>query len=679
MMITKKNPLLGDPGLADCVRLSPRQMVGAIRQLVGEARAVTIQVTKPGIPDTWDGFVVPLEDVHDRLARAWGRIQHLHAVADTPKLRQVVVVSQRILTIYNAYALQHQRLYQKYLRLRKSSAFRRLTAPQQRAVDLDLRDFSRAGAHLPIVKRRRLRTLRADLSRSGIVFSHRLLDATEHGVVTTERTDDLVGIPATIIAAAKLRARQLHLRGWTFTIHNPEYGTTMRNAANRKLRQRLYHASVNRASELGPARMDTTPIMHRILVARQSVAQLLGYRDHATKVLVDNMARTPRRAVRFSVGITRSAYARARRERQMLERYARIRLGLSRLEAWDVDYVTEQVRGQRFGFSRDDLRPYFLLPAVLDALEVTVAKVYGINLRRKKHYRAYRRDLIVYECYDHDSAYRGLIIFDPFARTNKHAGAWMNEDTSRRIVRGHRQMPVAHCVCNFPPPIAGHPSGLTHDDVHTLFHEFGHVMHLIASDVDVPRVGGISGVEHDAVELPSQWFERFAWEPAVIRLIGKFSRRPLPPLLFRKLLSSRNFISGIRILRQSQFTLFDLLLHQQRRFYAETPIKLWRMVRRRWGVWPNMPYDRFPNSFSHIFDGGYSAGYYGYLWAEVLAADAFQQLHGHPATWPRIGRKFRREILAYGGSRPAAESFRAYRGRDPIQGPLLRGYGLNWS
>lgn len=676
--INVRNILLGDPGLGGYLRLTPAQIISELRQLVAEAEETITQVTQADVPNTWAACFAPLNDVHDRLGQVWGRIEQLQMVMDSPRWRRVTAVGQKLMVAYWTKYQQHQVLYEKYHRLRQSTGYRQLSMTRRRVIDLTLRDFKLVGAHLPVTTRRRIGTINTRLAKLTTEFAHRLLDATNAGMVWTTNGVDTIGIPKNVVSQARHRAQKVKRTGWGFSIQAPEYQSLMRTAVSRDLRRRLYHQAVSRAAEFGPVRHDNTPIMTQILAERLSLAKLLGFRSYAELSLSKKMAATPARAIKFAARIATSAKHKAQHEARDLKKFA-LTQGIQKMQAWDVDYLIEKIRVNRFGFNQEDLRPFFPHPAVLAVLAEMIYRVFGMRLRRARIDHPYRPDLLAYNLIDGCRVIRGQVIFDLFARAEKRSGAWMDQDTTRRWVGRRHRMPVARCTCNFPLPDRHGVAWLTHDDIHTLWHEMGHVLHLLLTEVDEPDVGGTRGVEWDAVESPSQWFQRFAWEPAMFAALVRHGAKKIPAKKLQRLLESEKFMSGLRILRQTQQTLFDLRLYQQPRPTKSTSLHVWRQILKQYGVLPVTSDNRFPNSFSHVFDGGYAAGYYSYLWAEVMAADAYEPLRRQPSAWRRWGKLFQQEILAVGGSRPAAQSFRAYRRRDPIERPLLRGYGLNRS
>lgn len=673
---TRSADVSGDAGLAGYRRWTPARMIRQLRKNIGAAEAMIAKVTQPGVPDTWDRFIRPMQEVHDHLEMMWGRIEHLHRVVNSPVLRKIVAQGEALVSKYSSRYMQDIGLYAKFQRLRSFTAYKKLSPDRQRVITLALQDFRLAGAHLPSAKRQKIRRLRAGLAKASTTFSTRLLDATQAGVVVTTNPKDLADIPENVVAEARQRALLQKKTGWLFSIQSPGYTTVMRTASSRSLRQKLYRLSVRRASEFGPTKLNNTPIIAQILRDRQLLAQELGFRTYVEFALSRRMASTANQVQRFLQGIARAAKLRAIRDRHDLDNFARNILAIDRLQPWDLDFAYEKMRTKRFGFSQEELRPYFPHVAVMKAMFEATGKLFNLRWRPARNFRAYDPTVQAYDCFDRHGPYRGRIVFDLFARPTKHAGAWLHGDTARRRIHGRVRHPIVYCVGNFPVPDKQGISFLSHDDVHTFFHECGHGLHYLLSDIDEPEVSGTNGVEWDAVELPSQWLQRLAWEPTVLDTVGRFSRRPMPKQLRQQLLASEKFGRSLWVLRQIQLGLFDVWLHQQTHVNEKTALKVWRQVVKKYSVMPTTLDNRFPNSFSHIFEGHYAAGYYSYMWAEVLAADAYEPLHTKKKTWSKVGHEFRREILSVGGSRPAAASFRALRKRDPVIQPLLRSYGL---
>ena len=677
------NPLLDFSGLPRFSELKPEHVTPAIDQLLAEGRATVAAVTHAA--PTWDAFVAPLEDVNERIARAWGQVAHLHAVMDSPQLREAYNANLPKLTEYWTELGQNEQLFSTYKKLRASAEFERLPPPRKTVVEHALRDFRLGGAELPPEKKPRFAEVQAELARLGAKFAENLLDATNAYSIAVgeERTR---GIPEDVLEAAREAAKKDGKEGWKFNLHAPSYMPVMQYADDRKLRETMYREGATRASEFGKPEWDNTPLIARIVVLRRELAQLLGFGNYAEYSLVPKMARSPAEVLAFLEDLARRARPYAERDVEELRDYARSALGLESLEAWDLAYASEKLRAARYAFSDQEVKQYFPEDVVLSGLFRVAQTLYGLRIAPASA-PLWHPDVRFFEIRDAGGALVGQFYLDLYARETKRGGAWMDDAITRRRTPGGIQTPVAYLNCNFSAPVGGKPALFTHDEVLTLFHEFGHGLHHLLTRIEDLGVSGISGVEWDAVELPSQFMENFCWEWDVLRHMtrhvpdGEMSGLPLPHALFDRMIAAKNFQSGLAMLRQIEFAVFDMRLHSDFDPAAgKSVLDLLREVRSRIAVLHPPAYNRFPNTFSHIFGGGYAAGYYSYKWAEVLSADAYSAFEEASATSgvldPKTGERFREEILAVGGSRPAAESFRAFRGREPSVDALLRHNGM---
>ena len=686
------NPLLDFDGLPRFAAIRPEHVTPAVDALLYEARALIARLTADDTPSTWDEFVQPLEDANERLSRAWGVVGHLHAVDDSDSIRQAYNANLPKITQYHTELAQNLALYGKYKALAASSQFARLSAPQRKIVENELRDFRLGGAELPPQEKRRFADIEQELSALSAKFSENLLDATNAFTITVQTASDVDGIPEDVLQAAREAAEKDGAAGWKFTLHAPSYMPVMQHAHCRPLRERLYRAYVTRASEFGPAELDNTPLIARELKLRREAARLLGYANYAEVSLVPKMAQSPNEVLAFLDDLAQKAKDFARRDWAELNGFAKQELGLDDLQAFDVAFASEKLRQKRYAFSDQDVKQYFPEHKVLQGMFLVVETIYGIRIEPDSA-ETWHPDVRFFRIVaatgapdsgTSDGAPLGRFYLDPYARETKRGGAWMDEAISRRRRDGGVQTPVAYLVCNFSPPVGGKPALLTHDEVITLFHEFGHCLHHLLSRVDYLGASGIHGVEWDAVELPSQLMENFCWEWDVLRHMTAHveSGAPLPRPLFEKMVAAKNFQSGMQTVRQLEFSLFDMHAHYD--FDPDgpkSPLALLDEIRARVAVSIPPAYNRFPNNFSHVFSGGYCAGYYGYKWAEVLSADAYSLFEenadaGRGVLDPHTGTRFRDEILAVGGSRPAIESFRAFRGREPRIDALLRHNGM---
>jgi oligopeptidase A len=667
------NPLLDFSGLPRFAELKPAHVTPAIDSLLAEARAAVAHAEQAR--PVWDEFIAPLEDANERLGRAWDQVAHLHAVLDSPEQRAAYNENLPKVTQYWTALGQNQALFEKYRALRASAQFAGLTPARQRIVENALRDFRLGGAELPADKKPRYAQIQEELARLSAKFSENLLDATNAHSVVIEDEKRVAGIPQDVLQAA----RQEGARGWKFTLHMPSYLPVMQYAEDRALREEMYRASATRAAEFGKPELDNAPLIARILPLRHEAARLLGYASYADVSLVPKMADSPSQVLGFLEDLAVHARPHAERDLAELQDFARDELGLDKLEAWDLAYASEKLRQKRYAFSEQEVKQYFPEDAVLGGLFRLVETLYGVRVSPASA-PVWHEDVRFFDLRDAQGGLIGQFYTDLYARETKRGGAWMDDARGRRRRGASIQTPVAYLNCNFPRPVGGKPALFTHDDAITLFHEFGHGLHHLLTRAEDLGVSGISGVEWDAVELPSQFMENFCWEWDVLRHMTRHvdTGESLPRALYDKMLAAKNFQSGMAMLRQIEFSVFDMRLHcdfdpASRR----SALELLQEVRAKIAVVVPPEYNRFPNSFSHIFAGGYAAGYYSYKWAEVLSADAYGAFEeARSVTDPETGARFRDEVLAVGGSRPAAESFRAFRGREPSVDALLRHNGM---
>ncbi len=704
-MLMDANPLLDFSGLPRFAAVKPEHIAPAIDQLLADNRALIAELIRPETPPTWDGFAQPLEDANERLGRAWGVVGHLHAVLDSPALREAYKENQPKIVQYWTALGQNLALFEKYKALRAGPELDRLTGAQRRIVDNEIRDFRLSGAELSPGNKARFAAIQEESAQLATKFSEDVLDATNAFVVHVAERTALAGIPDDVLEAARAAAEKEGRPGWKLVLHIPSYLPVMQYAENRPLREVMYRGAVTRASgefaaaftaeaeleramngtpPVDPpaaetlAALDNTPLIARILALRQEVAQLLGYATFADVSLVPKMAETPRHVLDFLEDLAAKARPYGERDWAELNAFAAAELGLATVEAWDVAFASERLRQARYAFSDQEVKQYFPEPKVLAGMFRLVETLYGIRIEEAAA-ETWDPSVRFFRIVDAGGEPIGSFYLDPYARDTKRGGAWMDEAMTRRRTGTGVQAPVAYLVCNFSAPVGGKPALLTHDDVLTLFHEFGHGLHHLLTRVESLGVSGIRGVEWDAVELPSQFMENFCWEWDVVRHMSAHvdTGAPLPRELFDKLLAAKNFQSGMQTLRQLEYALYDMRLHFDFDPAAgRTPLELLDEVRRTVAVAMPPAYNRFPNTFSHIFAGGYSAGYYSYKWAEVLSADAYSLFEENGVLDAATGARFREEILAVGGSRPAIESFRAFRGREPSVDALLRHSGM---
>ncbi len=684
------NPLLDFSGLPRFAEFDPALVTPAIDDLLANARATLAAVTDAATPTTWDAFVEPLEDATERLGRAWGIVGHLNGVADTPPLREAYNANLPKVTQFWTELSQHEALFEKYKAFAASTQYAQLSPVRRRIVDHALRDFRLGGAELKSPARERFAELQDRQAALGQKFSENVLDATNAFKLRVTDPAELAGLHADAIEAAREAAQSDGHEGWTFTLQFPSYLPVMQYAAHHPLREHMYRAYSTRASlnALAPegeaaAALDNAPIIDELLALRHEEAGLLGYANFAQVSLVPKMAESPEQVMNFLHDLAARARPFAERDMAELRRFAADELSLTELQAWDLAFASEKLKEARYAFSDQTVKQYFQLPRVLDGLFGLIERLYSVRIAPDSA-PAWHPDVRFFRV-ERDGQLVGQFYTDLYARASKRPGAWMDDARSRRRRHAALQTPVAYLVCNFQPPVGGRPALLTHDDVTTLFHEFGHGLHHLLTRVDDLAVSGISGVEWDAVELPSQFMENFCWEWDIVASMSAHveTGAPLPRELFDRMLAAKNFQSGMATLRQIEFALFDMRLHAGFEPRGARSVQdVLDEVRREVAVVVPPSWNRFQNSFSHIFAGGYSAGYYSYKWAEVLSADAyaaFEEAMAQPDAPARVaetGRRFLDEILSVGGSRPAIDSFRAFRGRDPELDALLRHNGM---
>ena len=672
------NPLLDFSGLPRFAEFTPGCVTPAVDELLGENRALIARLAAPDVPATWSDFVEPLEDANERLGRAWGQVAHLNAVMNSPELRDVYNANLPKLTQYYTELAQHEGLFGKFKALAASERFPELSRAQRKIIENELRDFRLGGAELDAERKARFVAIRDRLSQLSSRFSDNLLDATNAYAHYVTDEGDLSGIPGDVREAAREAAQAEKRPGWKFTLHAPSYLPVMQYADDRALRESMYRAYVTRASEFSKPEWDNTELIREIVTLRGEMARLLGFENYAEYSLEPKMAESPQQVLEFLEQLAARARPFAERDLTELEAFARSELHLEKLKAWDLAYASERLRIARYAFSDQEVKQYFPETTVLPGMFRLVEALYGLRITPSEAPK-WHPDVRFYAIHDRSGALVGQFYADLYARPSKRGGAWMDEAITRRIKADRVQVPVAYLNCNFSAPLADKPALFTHDEVITLFHEFGHGLHHLLTRVDYLGVSGINGIEWDAVELPSQFMENFCWEWNVVHPMTRHadSGAPLPRALFDKMVAAKNFQSGLQTVRQLEFALFDLHLHYDFDPDArKNMLDLLEEVRSRVAVVRPPAYNRFPNSFSHVFAGGYAAGYYSYKWAEVLSADAYSLFEENGVLDPATGRRFWDEILAVGGSRPALESFVAFRGREPRMDALLRHSGM---
>lgn len=687
---TASNPLLSDALLPPFSAIRPEHVEPAVSQLIDEGRAHLQELLKALGEPTWESLVAPLEAEDDRLERAFAPVSHLNAVANTPELRDAYNASIALLTDYSTEVSQNRELFEAYQALADSEAYQALSSTQKKVVDNALRDFKLGGVALEGDDKKRYGAIAKRLSELSTTFANNVLDATAAWYLHFDDAEALAGLPESALAQAK-QAGELKkhdngepLGGYVVTLDFPSYLAVMMYADDRTLREQMYRAFVTRASADGrkadgssAACWDNTGLIAETLALRHEQARLLGFASYAERSLATKMADTPEQVIGFLQELAEKSRPRAERDFAELKAYAGEQ-GCDDLQAWDLAYYSEKLRQQKYDISQEALRPYFPAEKVISGMFEVVGRLFDIDILPVAAFDSWHPDVRFYQIY-RDGEQLASFYLDLFAREGKRGGAWMADCRVRRQTGAGLQLPVAFLTCNFTPPVGDTPSLLTHDEVTTLFHEFGHGLHHMLTQIDVAAVSGINGVAWDAVELPSQFLENWCWQEEVIGLISGHYRtgEPLPKVLLDKMLAAKNFQAGMQMMRQLEFSLFDFRLHAE--YNPDAPVPAARLldeVRREVAVIPQPAFNRFENSFSHIFAGGYAAGYYSYKWAEVLSADAFAAFEEEGIFNPSTGKRFLQEILQRGGSREPMHLFVSFRGREPSIEPLLRHSGL---
>ncbi len=687
-MLTSSNPLLDFADLPRFDKILPEHVKPAIDYLLTENRALVKQLSNSERPASWDDFVAPLSDALEFLGRAWGIVGHLDAVNDIPAWRDAYNETLPEVSRFYAELGQNLALFQKYRAIEQGPEYQHLNCARQRIIDNAVRDFRLSGAELPEEQKARFQAIQEELASLSAKFSENLLDATNAYTKLVTDEAELAGLPDEVKAAARMSAQKAGVEGWRFTLHAPSYLPVMQYAHNRSLREEMYRAYATRASEFhegsSKAEWDNGPVMQKILQLRAEESQMLGFANFAEVSLVPKMADTPDQVLTFLRDLAGKAKPFAEKDWAELKQFATEKLGLKELAPWDVALAAESLQKERYDFSAQEVRKYFTEPKVIDGLFSLIGRLFNVRIKPDIA-PVWHEEVRFFRIESTNGDLVGQLYMDLYARETKRGGAWMDDARGRRRVAQHIQTPIAYLNCNFSHPVGEkdgqpHPATFTFDEVTTLFHEMGHVLHHLLTRVEELGVSGINGVEWDAVELPSQFMENYCWEWEVLEPMTAHveTGEPLPRALFDRMLAARNFQSGLMMVRQLEFSLFDMLLHSEYDPQGKTSVmEVLNQVRQEVAVIFPPTWHRFPNSFSHIFGGGYAAGYFSYKWAEVLSADAYAAFEetGNPFD-ATTGRRFLDEILSIGGERPALESFVAFRGREPEVDALLRHNGM---
>jgi oligopeptidase A len=671
-------------GLPPFRHIKPEHIEPALREMIKSNREQIQNLLKANTHYTWQNFIQPLEDMDDRLGRMWSPVSHLNSVANSDALRDAYNDCLPLLSEYSTEMGQNVELYQAYQSIKDSAEFATLDEAQKKIINNALRDFHLSGIDLDDDKKKRFREIRQQLSKLTSKYEENVLDATQAWSKHISEEKLLAGLPESAMAMAKQAAEAKELDGWLFTLNFPSYYAVISYADDRALREEMYKAYSTRASDQGPnaGEYDNTEIMEDILALRHEIAQLLGYKNYAERSLATKMAETPEQVLTFLHDLAKRSKAMAKQELSELTGFAKQEHGITDLSAWDVPYYGEKLRQDTFDFSQEDIKPYFPETKVVPGMFAVVKRLYGISITEVDAVETWHDDVRFYEIRDEKNELRGQFYLDLYTRDKKRGGAWMDDCVGRkRNVDGSLQIPVAYLTCNLTQPLGDDPALFTHDEVTTLFHEFGHGLHHMLTKVEHIGVSGINGVAWDAVELPSQFMENWCWEQDALDLIAAHYQtgESIPEELFKKMYAAKNFQAGMQMLRQVEFSLFDFrmyLEYKPEQKSAGSIQKILDEVRKEVSVLTPPSYNRFQHGFSHIFAGGYAAGYYSYKWAEVLSADAFSLFEEKGIFNSEAGDAFLQCVLEQGGTKEPMELFKQFRGREPNTDALLRHSGI---
>ncbi len=675
-----QNPLLDLQDLPPFSRIHAQQVEPAMDQIIEASRQAVETLLAQTSDYTWDNLVRPLEDIDDRLNRAWSPVNHMNSVVNSEALRAAYNACLPKLSAYGTEMGQHEGLYRAYRHIADGEEYARLSPAQRKVIDNTLRDFRLSGIELPPPKRQRYKEILQELSSLQSRFEENLLDATNAYQRPVTGETELAGLPESARQLARQQAQQAGREGWLLKLEFPSYFPVITYADSRALREELYTAYVTRASDAADhGQWDNTPIMEQILALRHEAARVLGYDNYAERSLATKMADSTDQVLKFLEDLAQRSLSMARQDLEEVRTYARDEHGLEDLEAWDIPYYSEKLRQSRYSISQEELKPYFPETRVLPGMFAVVERLYGLQIQERSDVDTWHPDVRFFEIHDAKGDLRGQFYLDLYARAHKRGGAWMDTCISRRIRGEQIQTPVAYLTCNFSPPVGEQPALFTHNEVTTLFHEFGHGLHHMLTQIDYSPVSGISGVPWDAVELPSQFMENWCWERDALDLIaGHYETgEKLPATLYERMIAARNFQSAMQMVRQLEFSIFDIRIHKE--YDPQRGGRIYEIldeVRQQVAVINPPSFNRFPHSFSHIFAGGYAAGYYSYKWAEVLSADAFSAFEENGIFDRETGLRFLTTVLEQGGSKEPMEIFIEFRGREPSIDALLRHSGL---
>ncbi len=675
------NPLLEMTGLPPFSSIRAEHIEPAIDELLAQNRALVEQLLQDNDHYSWDNLIQPIEDMDERLSRVWSPVGHMNSVVNSDELRKAYNACLPKLSAYGTEMGQHEGLYKAYKQIAEGEEYHKLDTAQKKIIDNALRDFRLSGIALSDENKARYKEIMQKLSTLTSKFEENVLDATHGWEKYIDNESQLAGLPDTARSLARQNAKQQGKSGWLFTLEFPSYYPIMTYADDRDLREEMYRAYVTRASDQGPCagKWDNAPIMEEIMQLRHEAAQLLGFDNYAEKSIATKMARNSDEVIGFLNDLGKRSTNMARQEFTELQSFAKEEFALDNIEAWDIGYISEKLRQHRYAITQEELKPYFPEDRVIKGMFNVIKKLYGMQVTERQGVDTWHDDVRFFEITDANGELRGQFYLDLYARNKKRGGAWMDECIIRKRSADSIQTPVAYLTCNFSPPIGNDPALFTHDEVITLFHEFGHGLHHMLTQVNYSGVAGINGVEWDAVELPSQFMENWCWEREALDDIAAHYQtgEKLPQELYKKMMAAKNFQSGMQMVRQLEFALFDFRLHRE-----YDPAKGARVaeildeVREQVAVVIPPIFNRFPNSFTHIFAGGYAAGYYSYKWAEVLSSDAFAAFEENGIFDRKTGEHFLHSVLEQGGSREAMQLFINFRGREPNIDALLRHSGI---
>jgi oligopeptidase A len=674
-----ESPLLNIKDLPDYKQIKPEHIEPALDHLLKEGRALTKKLLAENTQYSWDNLIHPLEQLDNEMERMWSPISHMNGVMNTPELRDAYTACLPKLSEYSTEMGQNKELFAALQQIQDKQNALNLDSAQRKSLEDSLKGFRLSGVDLEDDKKQRYAKISKELATLTSKYSDNVLDANNAWSKEINQVDALEGLPETAIEQAAEAAKQRDLKGWLLTLDFPSYYAVMTYANDRELRAEVYRAYSTRASDQGDPAFDNSENMGKILQHRQEKAQLLGFDSYADLSLDTKMAESPEQVIGFLDELAEKSLPFAKKEFIELKEFAKKELGLDDLNAWDVGYASEKLKQQRYAISDEDLKPYFPVDKVLEGLFELVQKLYKVTIKANKSVSSWHDDVRFYEIYDADKQLKARFYLDLYARQHKRGGAWMADFCSRFKTVDGVQTPVAFMTCNSAPPAGGKPALFTHDEVITLFHEFGHGLHHMMTQVDYLDISGISGVGWDAVELPSQFMENWCWQRESLNMFAKHfeTGENIPDELFEKMQAARHFQSAMGMVRQLEFSMFDMRIYQQASINSAEQIQaVLDKTREHIAVVIPPAFNRFQHGFSHIFAGGYSAGYYSYKWAEVLSADAFARFEEEGLFNQQVGEDFLKEILEVGGSRPAIESFKAFRGREPSVDALLKHSGL---